>query len=224
MESEKIRVVLVDDHVLFREGTRELLDRVDDIEVVGEASNGDEAIQLAAQLSPDVVIIDIEMPGMSGVDATRQIKEAHPEFKILALTVHDEGPYVFAALEAGAAGYLLKDVRATDLIEAVRALHRGESVLHPTVAHQVLQQIRNDDGNGVAGSSSPSLTDGERAVLGLAAHGMKNREIATELGIHPRTVQLRLSSIFKKLEVGSRTEAVLRAVKDGVFSLDELTS
>ena len=222
MEHTSISVVLADDHPLFREGTRELLERAGDIRVAGEASTGAELVDIVSRLRPDVAIVDIEMPDLNGVEATRAIKASDPEVAVLVLTVHDEEPYVFAILEAGAAGYLLKDVHATELVGAVRALHNGESVLHPAIARQVLRQVRSEQ-DPAAPPRTPSLSGGEQAVLRLAARGMTNQLIAEELGIHPRTVQLRLSSIFKKMEVGSRTEAVLRAVRDGLFTLEELT-
>ena len=222
MEHTPISVVLADDHVLFREGTRELLERTGDITVAGEASTGAEAVELASQLHPDVAVVDIEMPDMNGVEATRAIKARQPEIAVLVLTVHDEEPYVFAILDAGAAGYLLKDVQATELVGAVRSLHRGESVLHPAIARKVLQQVRTGQDTDAAPRPT-ELTDGEKAVLRLAAHGLTNTTIADRLGIHPRTVQLRLGRIFTKLQVGSRTEAALRALRDGHFSLEELT-
>ena len=220
MEHSLITVVLADDHILFREGTRELLERSRDIVVTGEASTGSEAVERVAALQPDVAIIDIEMPDVNGVEATRMIKARQPEVAVLVLTVHDEEPYVFAILEAGAAGYLLKDVHATELIDAVHSLHEGESVLHPAVAAQVLRHVRAEQDTA---AHHPLLTVGEQTVLRLAAKGLTNKAIAGQLGLHPRTVQLRLSRVFQKMQVGSRTEAVLRALRDGLFTLEELT-
>ena len=222
MEHAPISVVLADDHVLFREGTHQLLERTGDIKVTGEASTGGEAVELVCGLHPDVAIVDIEMPDMNGVEATKAIKTRQPEVAVLVLTVHDEKPYIFAILDAGAAGYLLKDVQASELVSAVRALCRGESVLHPSIARQVLQQVRTEQ-DGKVSRGPPELTNGEKDVLRLAAHGLTNNAIAERLDIHPRTVQLRLGRTFTKLAVGSRTEAVLGALREGLFTLEELT-
>lgn len=215
---KRIRVVLADDHALFREGTRELLERDGSIEVVGEASDGDEAVAVVDRTVPDVAIVDIEMPGVDGIEVTRRIKAAHPRVSVLALTVHDEEPFVFAVLEAGAAGYLLKDVSSRALVRAVHALHAGESVLHPTVAQQVLRRVRAGGG----ATARVALTGTELEVLRLAARGLTNQQIAAELGSSLRTVELRLTGTFRRLGVGSRTEAVIAALRAGLLQLEEL--
>ena len=222
---DKIKVMLVEDHALVREGTRELLDQENDLQVLVEAGDGEEAVRLAAEHSPDVIIMDIAMPKLNGIEATKQIKATNPAIAILVLTAYDDDQYIFAFLEVGAAGYLLKDATMNDLIQAIRAVHAGESVLHPTVARKVINYFarhtdkrRADDYDK---SGTDHLTDREMEVLKLAAKGMTNREIATALTISTRTVQVHLSNVFSKLGVGSRTEAVLYALRKGWFTLED---
>jgi DNA-binding NarL/FixJ family response regulator len=218
---DKISVLLVDDHAIVREGTRELLEREPDITVVGEASNGEEALKLAQSANPKVVVMDMAMPGMNGLEATRLIKKCSPHTAVLVFSAYDDDPYVFAVLEAGAAGYLLKNARGAELVQAIRAVHSGESVLHPSVARKVLARMASK-GRVDAHAASPgeTLSDRELEVLGLAAKGMSNKEIAGALRISPRTVQVHLGNIFSKLQVGSRTEAVILGVKRGWISLE----
>lgn len=218
---QPIRVVLADDHTLFREGTRQLLERDGSIEVAGEAGDGPGAVALVDRLRPDVAILDIEMPGFDGIEATRRIKLEHPRTGVLVLTVHDEDQFVFAILDAGAAGYLLKDVNSDELIGAVRALRAGESVLHPTIAGKVLARIRADM-HGPTPLDAPVVDDRDVEVLRLAAAGLTNHAIAERLGVSTRTVQLRLTTIFEILGVGSRTEAVIAGLRAGLFDLDEV--
>lgn len=215
------RVVIADDHTLFREGTRQLLERDGSIEVCGEAADGAAAAALVDELRPDVAILDIEMPGLDGVEATRRIKRDHPQIGVLVLTVHDEDPFVFAILDAGAAGYLLKDVRSDELLRAVHALVAGDSVLHPTIAHKVMQRVRAEERPG-ASDHELELPERDVEILRLAAQGLTNRDIAPRLGVSTRTVQLRLTSLFAHLDVGSRTEAVLAGLRAGLFDLDEV--
>jgi len=218
---EKIRVLLADDHVLVRQGTRELLEQEEDIEVVGEAGDGEEAVRLAIIQRPDVAVMDIAMPRLNGIEATKQIKARYSSVAVLVLTAYDDDPYIFALLEAGAAGYLLKDVRADELIKAVRSVHAGESVLHPAVARKVINRFAQPADKRAAESTLDELTERELEVLGLAAKGMTNREIAQELFISVRTVQVHLSNVFGKMGVGSRTEAVLLALRKGWITLDD---
>lgn len=219
----EIKVMLVDDHILVREGTRELLEREDDLQIVAEAGNGEEAVRLAAEHRPDVIIMDIAMPKLNGIEATRQIKATDPTTTVLVLTAYDDDQYIFAFLEAGAAGYLLKDVSTNDLIKAIRAVHAGESVLHPTIARKVVNYFaQRTDRHPTGAKITPDhLTSREMQVLKLAAQGMTNREIAYELTISVRTVQTHLSNVFGKLEVGSRTEAVLHALREGWLTLKD---
>jgi NarL family two-component system response regulator LiaR len=223
---DEIKVMLVEDHVLVREGTRELLDRQEDLKVVAEAGDGEEAVRLAAEHEPDVVIMDIALPKLNGLQATRQIKAANPATAILVLTAYDDAQYIFAFLEAGADGYLLKDVNAADLVRTIRVVHAGESILHPAVARKVTDYFARRVSRRPAEDHEETifdrLTRREKQVLDLAGQGMTNREIAAELTISVRTVQSHLSSIFGKLGVGSRTEAVLLAVRKGQLSLQDV--
>jgi DNA-binding NarL/FixJ family response regulator len=219
----KIKVMLVEDHVLVREGTREMLDQEEDLRVVAEAGDGEQAVQLAAEHNPDIIIMDIAMPKLNGIEATRQIKAVNPATSILVLTAYDDDQYVFAFLEAGAAGYLLKDVSVSQLVQAIRSVRAGESVLHPAVARKVVDHFARhpDEKPSETSDSLERLTDREMEVLGLAGKGMTNREIAAALTISVRTVQVHLSNIFSKLGVGSRTEAVLYALRKGWLTLED---
>jgi NarL family two-component system response regulator LiaR len=217
----RIRVLLADDHVLVRQGTRELLEREEDIEVVAEAGDGEEAVRLTTSQCPDIAIMDIAMPKLNGIDATRQIKTLHPATAVLVLTAYDDDQYIFALLEAGAAGYLLKDVRADELIKAIRAVYAGESVLHPAIARKVINHFAQPADKRTEESALDQLTERQLEVLRLAAKGMTNREIARELVISVRTVQVHLSNIFNKMGVGSRTEAVLHALRKGWLILED---
>ena len=215
---DKIRVLIADDHTIVREGTRRVLESEPDIEIVGEAGDGEEAVSQATRLKPDVAIIDIGMPKLNGIEATKQIKTLVPATAVLILTVYDNDGYVFSLLEAGAAGYLLKNVRGSELVEAVRSVYNGESVLHPVIASKVLHRFvpsKQDTDK----STPESLSQREIEVLKLAAQGLSNKDIAEKLYISVRTVQTHLSNIFGKLQVGSRTEAVLHGLKEGWFSL-----
>lgn len=225
LDREPIRVLLAEDHALVREGTRRILESADDIEIVGEAADGAEAVTAAGRLRPDVAIIDIGMPEINGIEATRRIKAEVPEIGVLILTMHDDDQFIFAVIEAGAAGYLLKDVHGEELVRAVRAIHAGESVLHPTVTHKVLARLasRHGDLKQSEGLEEP-LTDREQEVLRLAATGMANKEIGGHLQLSVRTVEAHLSHVFRKLGVGSRTEAILHGLREGWFSIEELES
>jgi len=222
---DKIRVMLVEDHVLVREGTRELLDREDDIEVVAGAGDGEEAICLADKCHPDVILMDIALPKLDGLEATKKIKATNPEAAVLVLTAYDDDEYVFAFLEAGVAGYMLKDASAEELVRAIRAVRAGESVLHSTVARKVMNYFAHPTAKWRAGEQGddapPRLTDRDLEILKLAARGMTNRQIARDLSISARTVQVHLSNVFSKLGVGSRTEAVLYAVREGWLRLED---
>jgi len=217
----KIRVLLAEDHVIVREGTRELVQHEPDMEVVGEASDGEEAIQLTAKLRPDVVIMDIAMPKLNGIEATKQIKELYPATAVLVLTAYDDDQYIFALLEAGAAGYLLKNVRGRELIDAIRAVYAGESVLHPAITRKVIESFM-PAGKPAERRIAEPLSEREMEVVKLAGRGMSNKDIAEELSLSVRTVQAHLGNIFNKLGVGSRTEAVLYALKKGWVALEDL--
>lgn len=216
------RIVIANDHTLVREGTRGILQHADDLDVVGEAADGREAIDLVERERPDVAIVDIGMPGMNGIEVTREIKRRWPGVAVLVLTVHDEDAYVMAILEAGAAGYLLKDVPGDELIRAVRAVRDGESVLHPRVTDAVLRRVRTDDPHGHGSEPTGQLTSRELDVLRVASRGVSNKQIASELDLSPRTVQVHLGHVFRKLDVASRTEAVIEALRHGLVRLEDL--
>ena len=217
----KIAVLLADDHILMREGTRQLLECNEDFEVVAEADDGLQAVELAAQWQPDVILMDIAMPKLNGIGATKQIKAICPSTAVLILTAYDDDQYVFALLEAGAAGYLLKDVRSLDLVEAIRAVNDGESVLHPVIARKVVNRMAQRGDEPSKENALDHLTQREMEVLRLAAKGMSNKQIAQELVLSVRTVQGHLHSIFEKIRVGSRIEAVLLALRKGWLTLED---
>ena len=217
----RIRILLADDHVLLREGTRELLEREEDLRVVAEAGDGEEAVRLTASQRPDVAIVDIAMPKLNGIEVTKQIKALCPATAVLILTAYDDDQYVFALLEAGAAGYLLKNVRRRDLIEAVRAVNAGESVLHPVIARKVIDRFAHLSGKPTEESALDQLSERELEVLKLAAKGMSNKDIAQHLTLSVRTVQAHLSAVFSKMQVGSRTEAVVQALQQGWLTLKD---
>lgn len=220
---DKISIFVADDHAVVREGTRRLLEREPDMDLVGEAADGEEALRLINELQPDVAIVDIAMPKMTGIELTRQVKVSQPGVAILILSAYDNDEYVFALLEAGAAGYLLKDAPGQELVEAVRLVHSGEPVLHPSITRKVIQRavvgekdVHRDDAQSV------ELSPREHEVLQLAAKGMTNKEIADALCISIRTVQRHLNIMFNKLNVGSRTEAIFQSVKRGWLSFNDL--
>lgn len=223
---DKIRIFIADDHAVVREGTRTLLERENDMQVVGEAGDGEEAIRLIERLKPDVAILDISMPKLSGIEVTKRVKPLLPTMAILILTAYDNDEYVFALLEAGAAGYLLKDVPGREIVDAVRSVYCGESVLHPSIARKVIQ--RAITGSAKAAKSTEwkeeiELSEREIEVLKLAAKGLSNKDIAANLDISSRTVQGHINKIFHKLNVGSRTEAIFQSVKRGWLSFDDLS-
>ncbi|MGQ9501008.1 MAG: response regulator [Anaerolineae bacterium] len=215
-----ISLLLADDHAVVRAGTRQLLERQPDMRVVGEASNGEEAVRLAMELKPDVVIMDVRMPGMSGVEATRRIKQEVPQVAVLVLTAHDDDEYIFALLQAGANGYLLKTAEIDELVRAIRAVASGRSMLDPAVAGKVMAQFASGRTpaewvSGVKKDEFEGLTERELEILRLVGRGLTNKEIGRKLFISDRTVQAHLSNIFSKLGVGSRTEAAMYAVRRG---------
>lgn len=215
----KVRILLAEDHTLVRAGTREILEREPDLEVVGEAGDGEQAVALAQSLQPDVAVVDISMPGLDGVGATRQIKQKCPSTAVLILSAYDDDEYVFALLEAGAEGYLLKTARPPELVDAIRAVHSGQSVLHPRVARKVVDRYVSP---GRKPADQEQLSERELEVLKLAARGLTNKEIAAELYLSVRTVQGHMGNILGKMGVSSRTEAVMRALRERLFTLDDL--
>lgn len=216
MGSEKIRVLIADDHTVVRKGIRALLETEPGIEVVGEAADGEDALHRALALKPDVVLMDLVMPKMDGVQATKAIMERRPGVKILVLTSFAEDKRILSAIEAGALGYLLKDSSPQDLVRAIREVHRGESALHPKVAQRLVSQLREPEE-----PAREELTERERKVLELIAKGLSNREIARELSISEPTVRTHVSNILRKLHLKSRTQAALYALKEGLAALEE---
>jgi len=219
----KIRILIADDHAVVREGTRQILEQEQDLEVVGEAGDGEETVALAIDLKPDVAIVDIAMPKLDGIEATRQIKSLCPAISVLILSAYDDEQFIFSLLEAGAAGYLLKSVRGRELVDAVRAVNAGESVLHPLIARKVLNRFVPASGKAAQEEQLEELSVREMEVLSLAARGLSNQDIASELCLSIRTVQGHLGHIFNKLQVGSRTEAVVHALKKGWVTLDDVS-
>ena len=218
-----IRILLAEDHTVVRESIREALQRETEFKVVGEASNGEEAVKLASELRPDVILMDISMPGLNGIEATKQIKAICPSVAVLILSAYDDEQYIFSVLSAGAAGYLLKDVGVADLVEAIRTVYRGDSVLYPTIAKKVLQRFRSDREDGIREQPGELLSERESTVLKLAAKGLSNNAIAHELHLSISTIESHLRSIFNKLGVGSRTEAVIEAMKRGWLNLKDIS-
>lgn len=214
-----IRVVLADDHAVVRKGIREFLEAEPDITVVAEAIDGEQAVALVAEHRPDVAVLDIQMPQVGGVEATRRIKAEYPEVRVLILSAYDDDPYVFALLQAGASGYVLKTADSAELVQAVRAVHRGESALDPSVTLRMMQQLATGRPLGTP-TTIEALTEREIEVLRLVAQGLTNKAIGQSLGISDRTVQGHLANIYGKLNVGSRTEAVTEALKQGWITIE----
>lgn len=216
-EPKQIRLILADDHAVVRAGTRQLLERQPDFNIVGEAADGEEAVRLAHELQPDVVVMDVRMPKLNGVEATRRIKAECPEVRVLVLTAHDDDEYVFTLLQAGANGYLLKTAEFDELVKGIHTVVAGQSALAPEVTGKVVARF-------TSGQSLPDvlantqdqydgLTERELSILKLVGKGLSNKQIGKQLFISDRTVQAHLSNIFSKLGVSSRTEAVMHAVR-----------
>jgi len=214
------KVLIADDHSTFSEGLQRVLSEEQDMEVVGIARNGEQAVAMAKDSQPDVVLMDIAMPVLNGIEATRQIKEMLPTTAVLVLSAYGYAPYVFSVLEAGAGGYILKNAPMREVIRAIRALRDGESVFDQEVAEKVLRNLVKSWRGGLA--TSNQLKPRELEVIRLGARGLSNDEIAEKLNISPRTVQTHFTHIFTKLEVGSRLEAILRCLKEGWLLLDDL--
>lgn len=215
---EKITILLAEDHVLVRESLRQYLEKEPDLEVIGEAGDGEQLVSLAKTLKPDIIIADVAMPNLNGIEATKIIKAMKLPIPILILTAYDLDQYIFSLLEAGADGYLLKDISGKELVDGVRRVAKGDSVLHPLVLRKVMERFRSGKNQDLA--SLEPFTDRELETLELVARGKSNKEIAEKLGISVRTVEAYLGNIFSKLEVNSRTEAVVLALKKGWISLD----
>lgn len=217
---DKISVFLAEDHSVVREGLRELISREADMDVVGEAEDGEATVQQVLQLKPDVVLMDIAMPRMNGIQAAQQIKESLPRIRILVLTAYDNPEFVSAVIAAGAEGYLLKNVRGRELTNAIRTAHAGQLVLHPSVAKAVFARLAQPQSVPTR-EKTDLLSERERQVVRLGAEGMSNKQIAAALSIGPRTVQTHWRNIFDKLGVYSRTEAIVHCLRKGWLTLEE---
>ena len=211
----QLRVLIADDHPIFRDGIAMLLATTPDLVAVGEARSGDEAVELAVELVPDVVLMDLQMPGLSGVEATRRILARQPAVRVLIVTMFEDDASLFTAVRAGARGFVLKDAERADILRAVRAVGQGEAIFSPAVAGRLLAYLTTPAAN-LAVTEFPELTDREREILELMAQGRRNAEIAQRLVLSPRTVRNYVSSIFAKLQVADRAHAIIRAREAGL--------
>lgn len=213
---EAIKILIADDHPVVREGLFAMLSKEHEFEVVGEAKDGVEAVDKAKKLSPDIVLMDLRMPELDGVEAMEQIKSAKPDTKFIILTTYSDDEYIFRGIEAGARAYLLKDAPREELFEAIRVVHRGESLIQPAVASRVLDRLTELSRHAPSGEG---LSERELEVLRLMAKGAANKEIAVQLSITQSTVKTHITSIFQKLGVNDRTEAVTQALRKGIIRL-----
>lgn len=220
MPDQKIKILLADDHHVVRKGLRALLSTESDLEIVAEAQNGQEAVDLYQTLKPDILLLDLLMPELSGIEVIQTLTGENPEIRILVLTSFAAAEQVFPAIKAGARGYLLKDTEPEELIEAIHQVHQGESSLSPSVARLVLSEISEPDPRP---PTTDPLTPREVEVLNVLAGGKSNQQIADQLGISETTVRTHVSNILAKLHLASRTEAALYALKEGMASLDEIS-
>jgi DNA-binding NarL/FixJ family response regulator len=218
----KTKILIADDHPLLCEALCQTLSKEPDMEVVGKAGDGEEAVNMASRLKPDVVIMDIIMPKFDGIEASKKIKALEPNIAILILTAYDDDNYVLGLLEAGAAGYLLKSARGQDLIEAVRAIRAGESVLHPEIIEKLLKRAMLKSSGVLKPRTNELLSEREKEMLKLLATGMGNKEIAKRLSLSLRTVKAHMSNIFTKMNVASRSEALVEALRTGMLSIDDI--
>jgi DNA-binding NarL/FixJ family response regulator len=222
--TDPIRVMIADDHALFRRGLEIVLEGEPGLELVGQASDGQEAVQLAGEVVPDVVLMDIRMPKITGIEAARQMKEVAPSAKIVMLTISDEEEDLFEAIRAGASGYLLKDIPLEELADSVRAVYGGQSLINPSMAGKLLTEFatlarRDDEDEPAKHAPAPKLTEREMEVLRLVARGLNNRDIAKELFISENTVKNHVRNILEKLQIHSRMEAVMIAVREKLIEI-----
>jgi DNA-binding NarL/FixJ family response regulator len=213
---ETLRILIAEDHPLFRKGVMSLLSSVPDFEVVGEATTGEEAVVHAEQLQPDVVVMDLQMPEVTGIEATRRILQKSPSIRVLVVTLFEDDDSVFMALRAGARGYVLKDADEEEMVHAIRAVGRGEAIFSPNVATRVLAYFAASSPGGASPQAFPTLTDREREILNLIAQGHPNPSIARQLSLSTKTVGNYVSNIFTKLQVADRAQAIIRAREAGL--------
>ena len=218
----KTRIFIADDHAMLREGMRELLEKEKDFELVGEAADGEEAVRLAGKLKPDIVIMDIVMPKLNGVEATKQIKQVSPSTALLILTAYSDIRYIIGLLEAGADGYLLKNSPGKDVIRAIRAVRSGESVLDSEVTRKLVQRLANLSRSPDEREASGQLTSREIEILKWASRGLSNKELSEKLFISLRTVKAHMTNIFNKLGCSSRTDAIIKGLKQGYIDLNDI--
>lgn len=218
----KIKIVLVDDHAVLREGMRRLLESDKDFEVVGEASDGKEAVEIVSRLKPDVVLMDIVMPKQNGIEATKQIRQLSPETYVLILTAYNDTAYILGLLEAGACGYLLKHARGSEIKGAIRAVQSGESVLDPVVTRKLIERVIGASKRTGEYDSREQLSPREAEVLRLAANGMSTQDIARLLFVSVRTVKAHFTNIFNKMGVKCRTDAIVKGIKEGYIIIDDM--
>jgi DNA-binding NarL/FixJ family response regulator len=219
-EEETIRVAVVDDQRLFTKGLSGLVDMLPGVEVVGVAFDGEEAVALCRKEEPEVVLMDISMPKMDGISATREIKDLLPQSAVIILTGHEEDEHVFDGIKAGAQGYLLKDAEPQDLWRAIRTVHAGDTIIAPDLAQKMLNALESGSSGNLR--LAPPLTERELGVIRALAQGMSDRQIASTLGISEKTVRNHTSNIYRKLHIFDRTQAVIYAIREGVIDVEEL--
>lgn len=214
-----ISVLLVEDHKIVREGTRQLLEQYDDIKVVGEASDGEEAINIIGKLQPNVIVMDVRLPKLNGIEATRIITDNYPNIRVLILSAYDDDSYVYPLFQAGASGYLLKSTSGAELVKAIRIVNEGETAISPRISTKLVNHLGNKQVYR-KGNMTEGLTKREMEILKIAAYGHANKAIAIELGISVQTVQVHFRNIFGKLQVNSRSEAIAYAIQYGWITLE----
>jgi DNA-binding NarL/FixJ family response regulator len=224
LKSKIVNIIIADDHPLLRRALRDILETQTDFKVIAEANDGEDAIKLSIKMIPDVVIMDISMPKINGIEATRQIKAKCPNIAVLVLTVHDDNEHVLTILEAGAAGYLTKGVYDKEIINAIRSVSVGEIVLSPTVSNEIIKYAIRYKGKSTNICNNEKLTAKETEILRLAATGLSNKDIAIRLSLSLRTVKNYISHIFLKLGVASRTEATIVCLKDGILNINDINN
>ncbi len=218
----KTKILIADDHAMLREGMRNLLEQERDFDLVGEAVDGEEAVRLAKAQKPDIVLMDIVMPKLNGVEATKQIKQISPTTAVLILTAYSDVRYIIGLLEAGACGYLLKNSPGKDVVKAIRAVRSGESVLDPEVTRKLVQRLANLSKSEEQRETGAQLTTRELEILNWAARGLSNKEMSEKLFISLRTVKAHMTNIFNKLGCSSRTDAIIKGLKQGYIDLNDI--